>query len=135
MNTIIEKALMYNRCTIKKMTFSAKIKTLFKNSLISEEEKKLLSNINKHRNKIAHDLNYNLTFDILFNLVLLSVKAKVDFSDHAIYEDKKLSEEWYGIGGIINEIFPNIFFHLFFENKKFFQDNEFFWCLSDENRT
>lgn len=121
MNTIIEKAL--NRSTRK--TFSQKIDILFSESLISENEKELLSAINTQRNKVAHNLNYVLTFDTIFTLVRLSAKAGVDFSDNTIYKNKKLSEEWYGIDGIINEIFPNTFCHLFYQNEECFQDQEF----------
>jgi len=123
MNTIITKSLNINT---EKKTFAKKIDLLFFNSLVSEKEKKLLKAINKQRNEIAHNLNYTLTFDILYELVLLSAKSGVDYSDSTIYKNKKLSKEWYGIEGIINELFPNTFCHLFYKNEKYFEDSEIY---------
>lgn len=119
MNTISEKAL--NK---RKNTFSKKIYLLYNNNLISEKEKDLLVAINKLRNKIAHDLDFKLTFDELFCLVKISAECGVDYSDHTIFDNRKLSEEWYGIDGIINELFPNLFCHLLHRNKKYFNDME-----------
>lgn len=122
MNTIISKALNVNT---EKKTFDNKIELLFKYALVSEKEKKLLKVLNKIRNEIAHNLNYALTFDTLYNLVKLSVEAGVEYSDSTIYDNKKLSKEWYGMEGIINELFPNTFSHLFYENEQYFENSEF----------
>lgn len=121
MNTIIEKAL---KLSTKNKTFANKITLLYKNNLISEDEKNLLKAINKVRNEIAHNLNYILTFDCVYNLVVLSSKARVDYSDDTIHENKKLSLEWYGVDGIVSELFPNTFCHLFYNNENFFEGNE-----------
>ncbi len=121
MNTIISKAL--NVGTEKK-TFTKKIDLLFSNSLVSEKEKDLLKALNQQRNEIAHNLNYTLTFDMLYDLVKLSAEAGVDYSDDTIYINKKLSKDWYGVEGIIMELFPNTFCHLFYENEKYFEDND-----------
>lgn len=120
-NTIIEKALRINT---KGKTFSIKIDILFKNSLLSTKEKNLLIAINKERNNIAHNLNYILTFDTVYNLAKTSADAGVDYSESTIYKNKKLSEEWYGVNGILMELFPNIFCHLFYKNEKYFEGNE-----------
>ena len=121
MNTIIEKAL---KLSTKNKTFANKITLLYKNQLISEDERNLLKAINKERNEIAHNLNYILTFDCVYNLVVLSSKARVDYSDDTIYQNKKLSLEWYGVDGIVSELFPNTFCHLFYQNEKYFEGNE-----------
>lgn len=126
MNTIIVKSLKVNT----NKTFAKKIDLMFNNSLLSENEKDLLKALNKQRNEIAHNLNYALTFDIMYNLVTLSAEAGVDYSDSTIYESKKLSKEWYGIEGIITELFPNTFCHLFYENEQYFQDNEIIKYMS-----
>lgn len=116
MNTIISKALNVNT---EKKTFNNKIDLLFHNFLVSEKERDLLKVLNKERNKIAHNLDYTLTFDTLYDLVKLSDEAGVDYSDSTIYQDKKLSKEWYGIEGIMNELFPNTFCHLFYKNEQY----------------
>ena len=90
MNTIISKALNVNT---EKKTFNNKIDLLFHNFLVSEKERDLLKVLNKERNKIAHNLDYTLTFDTLYDLVKLSDEAGVDYSDSTIYQDKKLSKE------------------------------------------
>lgn len=66
MNTIIVKAL---NVSTEKKSFAEKIDLLFNKALISKNQKCLLKAINKQRNKIAHNLNYVLTFDTLYNLV------------------------------------------------------------------
>lgn len=119
-NKIIENAL---NSSIKK-TVAKKIYLLKDNLLISEKEFDLLIALKNQRNEIAHNLNYDLTFEEMYNLVMLSVKAGVDYSDSTIYKNKKLSEEWYGIQGIIDEIFPNTFCHLLCQNEQYFENDE-----------
>lgn len=121
MNTIIEKAL---NVTTRNKTFSNKITLLYDNSLLSPMERDLLKSINKERNEIAHNLNYELTFDVVFHLVRMSGEAGVAYSDETIYRNKKLSSEWYGIDGIMIELFPNLFCHLFYQNEEYFEGNE-----------
>ena len=121
MNTIISKVL---KVRTEKKTFANKIDLLFNKSLISDKVKDLLKAINKQRNEIAHNLHYILTFDVLYELVKLSADAGVDYSDNTIYINKKLSNEWYGMQGIIQELFTNTFCHLFYENEKYFEENE-----------
>ena len=123
MNAIIKKALNLNK---EAKTFAYKIGLLSENSLLSENDTILLKAINKQRNKIAHDLNYLLTFDTVFSLVKLSSEAGVDYSDDTIFKNMKLSKEWYGIDGIINELFPNTFCHLLYNNEKYFIGDEIF---------
>lgn len=127
MNTIVAKALNVNT---EKKTFNNKIDLLFRNFLVSEKERDILRALNKERNEIAHNLNYTLTFNTLYYLVKLSDEAGVDYSDSTIYQDEKLSREWYGIEGIINEIFPNTFCHLFYKNEQYFEDNEILKYMS-----
>lgn len=120
MNTIISKALKVST----KKTFAKKIDLMFNKSLISEKEKDLLKALNEHRNRIAHNLHYTLTFDTMYELVKLSAEAGVDYSDEAIYNNRKLSKEEYQVSGIIAELFPNTFYHLFYENEQYFEENE-----------
>lgn len=121
MNTILLKA---THRSISKYTFSQKIDLLFDGGFIDEPEKKLLKRINQFRNKIAHNLDCELTFETVFELVELSAQAGVDYSDETIFENKKLSEEWYGITGVLNELFPNTFCHLLYQNEQYFEGNE-----------
>lgn len=121
MNTILEKA---TQKTASKYTFSKKIDLLFDGGFIDEPEKELLKRINQFRNKIAHNLDCELNFDTVFELVELSAKAGVDYSDETIFENKKLSEEWYGTTGVLNELFPNTFCHLLYQNEQYFEGNE-----------
>lgn len=121
MNTILLKS---THRSVSKYTFSKKIDLLFDGGFIDEAEKRLLKKINHFRNKIAHNLDCELTFDMVFELVELSAKAGVDYSDETIYRDRKLSEEWYGITGVLNELFPNTFCHLLYQNEQYFGKNE-----------
>ena len=93
-------------------------------NLIDEETASLLHKINRIRNNIAHDLYYKLTFDEVFSLVEDSAKIGVDYSDDTIFEDKKLSEEYYGLEGLIKELFPNLFLHILYVNENKFTQEE-----------
>lgn len=63
--------------------------------------------VNDIRNNYAHNLGYRITFDELFILAQKAGEAGIDFSDETIYLNKKLSKEWYGEKGIIQEVFQN----------------------------
>ena len=127
MNTILEKSL---NTKTEKYTFNKKIYLLYEHNLINDKEKNLLISINKLRNKIAHVLDFEFSFDKLFDIVKASAKCGVDYSDCTIYKNKKLSKEWYGIDGIINELFPNLFCHLLYKNKEYFNDTEIYNYLT-----
>lgn len=127
MNIILEKSL---NAEIGKHTFNKKIHLLYDNNFINNEEKNLLVSINRLRNKIAHVLDFKFSFDELFDLVKMSVECGVDYSDHTIFDNRKLSKEWYGVGGIINELFPNLFCHLLYKNEKYFNDMEIYDYMS-----
>ena len=84
----------------------------------------LLYRINKIRNNIAHDLFYQLTFDEVFEIVKESARLGVDYSDETIFDNKDLSREYYGLEGLIRELFPNLFCHLIFINESKFEQDE-----------
>ena len=84
----------------------------------------MLEKINKVRNSIAHNLFYELTFNAVFDLVVFSSVAGVDYSDDTIFEDKETSEEWYGVKGAVDELFINTFMFLFDTNEDIFPDGE-----------
>lgn len=114
----------------EKKTFFNKINLLFKNKRIDGKIKKLLNAINTVRNKIAHNLYYELTFPTVFELVNLSVKSGIDYSEDTIYENKLLSEEWYNVYGLINELFPNTFSYLLELNENLFDKDEILSLIS-----
>ena len=126
----VENAMnvLLNKLNIKtnNKTFHNKITLLHKSKKISGQMKILLEKINNVRNKIAHNLYYELTFDEMFKLVNLSDKAEVIYSDDTIFENKELSKEWYGVSGIINELFPNTFSCLFETNEDMFEEGEIY---------
>lgn len=122
--TIIEKSL--HIVVDKKDSFYVKIKCLKDNKIINEKEYDLLIKIKEIRNDIAHVLDYNISFNKLFNIVKLSAECGVDYSDSTIYKNRKLSKEWYGVKGLIDELFPNLFCHLLYENENYFKDEEIY---------
>jgi hypothetical protein len=63
--------------------------------------------INEIRNNFAHNLGYKFLFEDVYKLVKKAGEVGVDFSDETIFENKELSEEWYGLEGVIQEIFQN----------------------------
>lgn len=84
--------------------------------LLDQAEVELLLALNRLRNRYAHRLGFDLTFDNAFELAELAGKACVDFSDETIYIDKSLSKEWYGTYGALHEVIRNTFDHLFWKH-------------------
>lgn len=128
----IENALNQILQKLKKSTnktFHNKIATLFDNKRISEEMKNLLMHIKDVRNEIAHNLFYELDYDTVYNLAKESVDAGVIYSDDCIWKNYRLSYESYGISGIINELFPNVFCSLIESNDDLFSKDEISYLL------
>lgn len=124
-----------NRILIKKeeksdTTLFNKINKIYDLGLITEKTKDLLMDIKDIRNNIAHNLFYQLSFNEIFDLVKKSVDAGVIYSDDSIWENRKLSYEFYGIGGILNELFPNTFAMLLDDNSQLFSNDEYCDLLS-----
>jgi len=95
-----------------RLRFEQKILLLKGFNLISDEELSLLKEINKIRNSFSHRLEFEIDFDKAFELVQLAHKAGIDFSDNTIWSDKELSETWYDIDGVVNEVIANINTHM-----------------------
>ena len=104
--------------------FAGKVSQMLMYNVIDEDMANLIRKINKIRNNIAHDLFYKLTFDEVFDLVEESAKLGVDYSDDSIL-DKESAKEYYGLEGLIGELFPNLYMDLFYCNEHLFGDEEF----------
>ena len=107
-------------------TFFQKIQLLYDNKKISKNMKIFLESINKIRNNIAHDLYYDLEFNEVFKLIKLSINSGVIYSDDAIWKNIYYSEEFYGLEGVIDELFVNSFSKLFEDNKNLFKIEELY---------
>lgn len=121
MAKILDKVPMQQGTSDK---FSGKVSQMLRYNIITEDMASLIRKINKIRNNIAHDLFYKLTFDEVFALVEESANLGVDYSDDTIFKDKQLSKEYYGLEGLIKELFPNLFSHLIWENENLFHQDE-----------
>ena len=75
--------------------------------LIDSDMTNFLLEMNTIRNRFAHRLGYSFSFDDAFSFAQAAAKGGVDFSDDSIYMNKENSKEWYGIKGIIQEVFQN----------------------------
>lgn len=93
--------------SILKKNFPAKVKSCIELQYFDNQIGNYLLLINDIRNNYAHNLGYNVTKDELFTLAGKAGNAGVDFSDETIYRNKEASLEFYGIVGIIQEIFQN----------------------------
>lgn len=87
--------------------FPEKVLFLKKKGIIHDELKEYLLEINRQRNRLAHRLGEQITFDSMFILVKQAAEAGIDFSDDTVHTNKELSMEHYGTQGIIQEIFQN----------------------------
>jgi len=75
--------------------------------LIDSSMTTFLLEVNKVRNRFAHKLGYDFSFDDAFKFAQDAAKGGIDFSDDSIHSDKEYSEVSYGIEGIIQEVFQN----------------------------
>jgi len=89
------------------LNFPGKVNLCKALDLIDIDLATFLLEMNSIRNRFVHRLGYNLSFDDAFSFVQAAAKGGIDFSDDTIYNDKEKSQEWYGIEGIIQEVFQN----------------------------
>jgi hypothetical protein len=89
------------------LNFPAKANLCKALGLIDSDMTNFLLEMNRIRNRFAHRLGYSLSFDDAFSFAQAAAKGGVDFSDDSIHTDRANSEEWYGIKGIIQEVFQN----------------------------
>lgn len=92
---------------IHKKNFPYKVNLCLEASLIDQKMADYLLLINNVRNNFAHNLGYKFSFDDAFELVKKAGEVGIDFSDETIFENKELSCEWYGLEGVIQELFQN----------------------------
>jgi hypothetical protein len=111
---------------LSKLNFPTKVKKCVEFEYFDEKIEVFLLLINDIRNNYAHNLGYQLTLDELFLLAENAGRAGIDFSDETIYLNKKLSIEWYGEYGIIQEIFQNTAMDLSFRMQS--HGGEFIFC-------
>ncbi|CAH6845613.1 conserved hypothetical protein [Vibrio chagasii] len=89
------------------MSFPNKVKLALNRGLIWQSMADFLIEMNRIRNRLAHRLGEPITFDLVFGLAKVAHLGGVDFSDDTIHSDYQLSQQWYGIQGIIQETFQN----------------------------
>jgi hypothetical protein len=89
------------------LNFPAKANLCKALGLIDSDMTNFLLEMNRIRNRFAHRLGYSLSFDDAFSFAQAAAKGGVEFSDDSIHTDRANSEEWYGIKGIIQEVFQN----------------------------
>lgn len=104
-------------------TFYKKINELKNLKLIDSKTYDVLYEINKMRNDIAHNLEFDFSYKRFFKIIKLATEAKVDFSDSSIYFEEEVSKENYGIDGVISELFYNVFEHLIYNNPDLFLED------------
>lgn len=92
---------------ILKKNFPSKVKSCIDQGYFDEKLGNFLNLINDVRNNYAHNLGYDLTENEIFLLVQQAGAAGVDYSDDTIFLNKEISFKWYGIVGILQEVFQN----------------------------
>ena len=88
-------------------SFFRKINAAENRDLINSEMASFLHEVSKIRNRLAHNLDTPISFDEAFHLAQKAASGGVDFSDDTIHSDRVKSEDWYGIYGIVQEVFQN----------------------------
>lgn len=88
-------------------SFRRKVDASESRGIIGKGVADFLRGLNDVRNRLAHKLDTPITFSEAFSLARLAAEGGIDFSDETIYLDREKSEQWYGIEGIIQEMFQN----------------------------
>ena len=88
-------------------SFRRKVDASESRGIIGKDTADFLRGLNDIRNRLAHKLDTPITFGEAFELAKLAAQGGIDFSDETIYSDPEKSEKWYGIEGIIQEVFQN----------------------------
>lgn len=88
-------------------SFKRKVDSCESRGIIGTNTADFLRALNNVRNRLAHKLDTPITFVEAFELAKLAAKGGIDFSDETIYQDRENAEEWYGVEGIVQEIFQN----------------------------
>ncbi len=107
-----------------RQTFFTRVKLLRATGRIGDGEQEILLAMNSLRNRLAHQLEFSVTFDEAFVLAQTAAKAGADFSDDTIHEDRKLSEEWYSTAAVLTEVISNTFQHLMWMNEDLFSKED-----------
>ncbi len=89
------------------LNFPTKVNICEAVGLIDLDMASFLLEMNKIRNRFAHKLGYSLSFDDAYCFAQIAAGV-TEFSDTSIYSDKENSKEWYGVEGIIQEVFQNV---------------------------
>lgn len=95
-------------------SFPAKVDKCVEGNLITNLMGKTLKSINDLRNDYAHILGHRLKFDDVFTIAVHAANAGFEFSDDTLWKDRQLSKKWYGLNGIVNELFKNVYIDLGF---------------------
>jgi hypothetical protein len=88
-------------------SFRRKVDASESRGIIEKDTADFLRGLNNIRNRLAHKLDTPISFDEAFDLAKLAAKGGIDFSDNTIYLDRENSEKWYGVEGLIQEVFQN----------------------------
>jgi len=88
-------------------SFTRKVDASESRGIIDKGRADFLRGLNDVRNRLAHKLDTPITFGETFSLAKLAAAGGIRFSDETIYLDRDKSEQWYGIEGIIQEVFQN----------------------------
>lgn len=106
--------------------FFKKVKILRILQRITPEMEKCLLEINTTRNKLAHKLDMVLTYEKTVDLIKLSHRAGVEYSDDTILTGTASNHD-YNIQDMILELFGNTYFKLLFMNQDLFPENSFLY--------
>ena len=88
-------------------SFYRKVNAAEARGLIHKGMACFLHEVNGIRNRLAHKLDTPISFDEAFFLAQKAAAGGVAFSDDTIHSDRVKSEEWYGVHGIVQEVFQN----------------------------
>lgn len=99
----------YNKANLR---FQQKLDLVLAIGLIPEKLGVFIKTINSLRNKYAHKLDFDLTFDEAFQLAIEGNAAGLNFSDDTIWRSKIECQKYYSAKDIIFEIIYNTNFYL-----------------------
>ena len=126
LNNIIEKAYA-EPSALKRLSgsFANKIMLLRAIGRLSPEMESYLKEFNRMRNKLAHEIDYELNYDEIIEIARKAHNSEVEFVDVNMYNALDGNRGHYEVHDVIEELISGSFYSLFKLNEDLYPNEEY----------
>ena len=96
---------------VSRLNFPRKVELGIALGVVDDKLSDLLKKINSKRNKYAHRIEYKMSFDEAYDLIILASQSGIEFTD-GLDMDKNFAESVQNTNGLLIELLSNTFFIL-----------------------